>query len=56
MLNIDTAGTYSAIKKIPINTGLVNIADNTTAIAPPYNYIAGMEYFNTTENAVSRVS
>lgn len=56
VLNIDTAGTYSAIKKIPINTGLVSIADNATAIAPPYNYIAGMEYFNTTENAISRVS
>ena len=56
VLNIDTAGTYSAIKNIPINTGLVSIADNATAIAPPYNYIAGMEYFNTTENAVSRVS
>ena len=55
-LNINTAGTYSAIKNIPINTGLVSIADNATAIAPPYNYIAGMEYFNTTENAVSRVS
>ena len=56
ILNLNTSGTYSAIKNIPINTGLVSIADNATAIAPPYNYIAGMEYFNTTENAISRVS
>ena len=54
-LNLNTAGTYSAIKNIPINTGLVGIVDNATAIAPPYNYIPGMQYFNTTENAVSVV-
>lgn len=55
-LNVNTAGTWSSIKSIPINTGIVNIVNNTAAIAPPYNYINGMAYFNTTENAMSIVS
>lgn len=52
-LNINTAGTYSSIKAIPINTGLASFVDNAAAIAA--NYITGMQYFNTTENAVSVV-
>lgn len=53
VLNINTGGTWSSIKSIPINTGIVNFADNAEAVAA--GYITGMSYFNTTENAVSRV-
>ena len=53
-LNVYTNGTWSSIKSIPINTGIVSFVDNAEAVSA--GYITGMSYFNTTENAVSRVS
>ena len=53
-LIVDTKGTWSSIKSIPINTGIANFVDNASAVSA--GYIKGMSYFNTTENAISRVS
>jgi hypothetical protein len=53
VLNILTEGTWSSIKSIPINTGLASFVNNAEAVSA--NYIIGMSYFNTTENAMSIV-
>jgi hypothetical protein len=53
ILNILTEGAWSSIKSIPINTGLASFANNAEAVSA--NYIIGMSYFNTTENAISQV-
>ena len=53
-LIVDTKGTWSSIKSIPINTGIANFVDNASAVSA--GYIKGMSYFNTTENAISIVS
>lgn len=52
-LNINTMGTWSSIKSIPVNTGFVGYADNAAAVSA--GYIAGMAYYNTTESAISIV-
>lgn len=53
-LSVQTNGSWSSVKKIPINTGIVGFVDNAAAVSA--GYITGMSYFNTTENAISRVS
>ena len=52
-LIVDTKGTWSSIKSIPINTGIIDYASSALAVSA--GYITGMSYFNTTENAISRV-
>lgn len=52
-LNVNTVGSWSVVKQIPINTGIASFTNNAAAVAA--NYITGMTYFNTTENAVSKV-
>lgn len=53
-LTVNTNGTWSSIKSIPINTGIADFDDNVAAVTA--GYITGMSYFNTTEKAISRVS
>ena len=52
-LNISTSGTFSTVKGIPINSGIVPYTDNAAAVAA--GLLVGMFYQNTTTNTLTQV-